>query len=293
MASGGGVRWAPPSRTRDIIIPAMTRLRHCLRVVALLAMPSLCAFGQRTTGTLPGMPAPRDTLRKAPRGVIDGLVTDTNLVPLAGAEVTVLRSQVRVRTSENGRFRVLGTPAGAYLLVVRRIGYRPLTDLVEVIPHDTLRLTFALERAPQSLDTVVVTERRQSPRMREFDARRKLGMGEFMTRDDIERRAALGVKDLLRTFRTVNVSPSYTKGPMAEYFALGKRGGGIMQGECAMTVLTDGVQMPKPFDLNLLPPPRDIAGIEVYAGSATVPAQYAALNSGCGVVLVWTRDGFR
>ncbi len=293
MASGGGVRWAPPPHARSIIIPAMTSLRRCLRVVAVLSMTPVWAAGQRTQATLPGMPAMRDTLRKAPPGVIDGLVTDTNLVPIAGAEVTVLRSQVRVRTGENGRFRVLGTPTGGYLLIVRRVGYRPITDLIEVIPGDTLRLTFALERVPQSLDTVVVTERRQSPRMREFDARRKLGIGEFMTQDDIERRAALEVKDLLRTFRTVNVSPSYSKGPMAEYFALGKRGGGVMQGECAMTVLTDGVQMPKPFNLNLMPPPREIAGIEVYAGSATVPAQYAALNSGCGVVLVWTRDGYR
>ena len=256
-------------------------------------MTPVCASGQRTRSTLPGVPATRETLPQAPVGVIDGVVTDTNLVALAGAEVTVLRSQVRVRTAENGRFRILRTPAGSYLLIVRRVGYRPLTDLVEVLPNDTLRLTFALERAPQSLEAVVVTERQPSPRMREFDARRKLGIGEFMNQDEIERRAALEVKDLLRTFKTVNVSPSYTKGSMAEYYALSKRGGGVMQGECAMTVLTDGVTMPKPFDLNLMPPPREIAGIEVYAGSATVPAQYAALNSGCGVVLVWTRDGYR
>ena len=271
----------------------MINLRQCVVVVALLSATSWCAWGQRTQSTLPGMPATRDSVRQAPLGVIDGLVTDTNLVPLAGTEVTVLRSQVKVRTRENGRFRVLGTPAGAYLLIVRRVGYRPLTDLVEVMPSDTLRLTYALERVSPTLDTVVVTARQMSPRRREFDARRRLGMGEFMTQDEIENRAALELKDLLRTFKSVSVLPSYTKGPIAEYFALGKRGGGVMQGECAMTVLTDGVQMPKPFDLNLMPPPREIAGIEVYAGSATVPAQYAALNSGCGVVLVWTRDGFR
>lgn len=271
----------------------MISLRKCLRVAAVLLMAPVCASGQRTQTTLPGTPATRDSVRQAPLGMIDGLVTDTSFVPLAGVEVTLLRTQVRVRTEQNGRFRVLRTPAGGYLLIVRRVGYRPLAELVEVLPNDTVRLTFALERMPRTLDTVVVTERSQSPRMREFDARRKLGIGEFMSQDEIERRAALEVKDLLRTFKTVNVSPSYTKGSMAEYYALGKRGGGVMQGECAMTVLTDGIPMPKPFDLNLMPPPREIAGIEVYAGSATVPARYAALNSGCGVVLVWTRDGYR
>lgn len=271
----------------------MLTLRQCVLVAAMFSTAPLCVAAQRVQSTLPGVAAPRDKLRPAPVGVIDGLVTDTSLVPLAGAEVTVLRSQVRVRTRENGRFRVLGTPAGAYLLIVRRVGYRPLTDLVDVAPNDTVRLTYALERVPQSLEKVVITGRSSSQRMREFDARRALGVGEFLTQDQIERRAALEVKDLLRTFKSINVAPSYTKGPIAEYFVLSKRGGGVLQGECALTVVTDGIQMPKPFDLNLMPPPKEIAGIEVYAGSATVPAQYAALNSGCGVLLVWTRDGSR
>jgi hypothetical protein len=39
------------------------------------------------------------------------------------------------------------------------------------------------------------------------------------------------------------------------------------------------------------PTPKDIAGIEVYAGPATIPPHFAGGRSSCGVVVVWTRYG--
>lgn len=44
------------------------------------------------------------------------------------------------------------------------------------------------------------------------------------------------------------------------------------------------------FPLELLPTPKEIAGIEVYDGPATVPAQFNGLDRRCGMVLVWTKD---
>jgi hypothetical protein len=63
------------------------------------------------------------------------------------------------------------------------------------------------------------------------------------------------------------------------------------QAACFMTVLVDGVAMPAPFNLDLLPSPHDLAGIEVYAGPATIPPQYSGYNRGCGLILIWTKDG--
>jgi hypothetical protein len=59
-----------------------------------------------------------------------------------------------------------------------------------------------------------------------------------------------------------------------------------------MIVYVDGVAMPAPFNLDLLPSPRELAGIEVYAGAATIPPQFAGFNRGCGIILIWTKDGF-
>jgi len=38
-------------------------------------------------------------------------------------------------------------------------------------------------------------------------------------------------------------------------------------------------------------PIRDIVGLEVYTGPTELPGEYAGRNSGCGVVVIWTRSG--
>jgi hypothetical protein len=37
--------------------------------------------------------------------------------------------------------------------------------------------------------------------------------------------------------------------------------------------------------------PEEILAIEVYANLFSAPLQYQRLNSGCGVILVWTKRG--
>lgn len=40
--------------------------------------------------------------------------------------------------------------------------------------------------------------------------------------------------------------------------------------------------------INGIPVP-EIAGIEIYPGAATVPGEFAGLDTNCGVLVVWTR----
>jgi hypothetical protein len=74
-----------------------------------------------------------------------------------------------------------------------------------------------------------------------------------------------------------------------------REGGGITPlGEpayCPMLVLLNGVRLSLEFDLRMLPPATDIAGIEIYSGPANMPAQFAGPDSQCGVMLIWTKDG--
>ena len=90
------------------------------------------------------------------RGVIDGVVTDTNLVSLADATVSILGSTFKVVTGANGKFTILEVPAGRYILMVRRLGFAPVSSTVQVDAGETLRASFALERLVTSLDTVKV-----------------------------------------------------------------------------------------------------------------------------------------
>jgi hypothetical protein len=273
----------------------MARFRlSSLSTLALLGATALSA--QQIEKRLPSGVRRDTATTKTEFGTISGAVSDTNLVPLEGAEVNILRTNVRVHTLANGRFQILKVPAGHYMMITRRLGFRPVTAIVEVPASDTLRISYTLERVPQGLDTVVISERRQSARMMEFEDRKRLGQGEFMSADDIAKRASIFTPDLFRAFKTVDISPvnGAQHGGFPEYVAMSRRGvGSIMgpgAGACPMQVFVDGVPMPSGFDMALLPPPSDFAGVEVYAGAATAPMQYATNDTRCGLILIWTKD---
>ena len=259
----------------------------CQRLAAQERPPSL----SRPRADTIAIPAATTNTRLS---TIDGIVTDTNLVPLRGAFISVLNSSIRVGTGPNGRFRIERVPPGQYLLIVKRGGYHPTSAMVEVPASDTVRLAYMLTQEIATLAGVTVTEKSVSFRMMEFEYRKKLGFGEFLTQEEIEQHNAVFATELFRRFKTIDVSPSRsTSTSMTEYFPLSRReGGNPTLGACPMTVYVDQVPMPSPFNLDMLPSPKNIAGIEVYAGSATIPPQFNGYNRGCGVILVWTKEGY-
>lgn len=243
----------------------------------------------------------REKAEQAPRpsnglGIIEGVVTDTLLRPLGAADVTVIGTSAKITTGDNGRFRMMQVPAGQYLLVVRRVGYSPTSGIIEVPESDTLRLTYTLARSSLMLDTMRIKERRVSMRMLEFEQRRNQGVGQFVTREEIERRGSLQTHDFLRYMRGVQVSTNTTAAFAGTQVFSRREGGGYdanqQQQYCPMQVLLDGIVLPKGFNLDLLPPPKQIAGIEVYSGAASIPPQFGGPDRRCGVVAVWTRDGY-
>jgi Carboxypeptidase regulatory-like domain len=261
------------------------------RVLAFAVIAVVAAHPAGAQAITREPPRVRSATGEAPKvfGTIDGAVTDSNLVPIHAAFVSILGTNIRVGTGPNGRFRIVRVPAGRYLVVVKRVGYRPTSGVVEVPASDTLRLSYTLEQVTE-LEAVRIVEQSASARMGEFEARRRVGWGEFMTADEIEQRNSVFATELFRKFTSINVSPSRTSS-MTEYYPLSKREGGTLSlGACPMQVYVDQVAMPSPFNLDLLPPPRDLAGIEVYSGASTTPPQFSGFNRGCGVILVWTKD---
>jgi hypothetical protein len=271
----------------------MRRFPALSRSAAVFALIAAAPAGAQLTQTpvLRCEQSAADTTSSREFGVIDGSVSDTALSPLRGAFVSILNSRIRVGTGPNGRFRITKVPAGQFLLVVKRTGYRPTSAVVEVRASDTLRLAYTLEPVAATLDPMIVTEKAVSLRLADFEMRRRGGVGEFMGTTEIDRINTVFATELFRRFLSVNVGPSHTSAN-TEYFALSRReGGNPSLGACPLTVFVDQVPMPTPFNLDLLPSPKDLAGIEVYSGSATIPPQFNGMNRGCGVILVWTRDG--
>ena len=122
-------------------------MNRILLVVAVVVIASPVAHSLYAQPPRAGVASRPDTGRfTRSAGTIDGVVSDTNLVPLRGAFVSILGTKIRVGTGPNGRFRIVDVPAGQYLVIVRRGGYHPTSAVIEVPTTDTLRLSYTLTR---------------------------------------------------------------------------------------------------------------------------------------------------
>jgi hypothetical protein len=107
---------------------------------------------------------------------VSGVVRDDSGAPVAGAEVFVAGANRRGVTDGDGRFRLDSIAAGTYILRVRKLGYAPHLQAVDVSLR-TLDRSVELRRLPTKLDPVVTTERsgfgRDSMLLRDLDQRRR------------------------------------------------------------------------------------------------------------------------
>jgi hypothetical protein len=225
-----------------LIGKGLTRIATSLRV-ASRAVHLLGAWLLVVSLLIAGKTSSAHAQTRSASRTIDGAVTDTGLAPLA-------------------------------------LGYASASTVAHLTAHDTLRASFALERAPTELDPVVVAASHAPTRMAEFEHRRKVGEGQFMTQAEIEKRNEPITSDLLRTFMSVAVGVTAVNRRM-----LPTRG-------CPFQFFLDDIAIPTPRIDAELPSPKELAGIEVYANSATVPLQYKTISGGgfCGVILLWTRS---
>lgn len=232
--------------------------------------------------------AARIEAQARPTAIIDGIVTDTNLVSLDNAIVSIFGSSVNVATGENGRFRIVGVQAGSYVVNVHRIGYVPLAVALSVAAGDTLRPSFTMRPMVTPLDTMVVSAKTPATSLSEFEERRKLGFGHFITAEEIERRNEVYVADLIRREPSIGIRET----PFAQV-AENIRGDAsifALRG-CPFQIFLDDVALPSPVNLWTLPPPKDLAGVEIYSGAATIPLKYKVGTASCGVILFWTKRG--
>ncbi len=101
-------------------------------------------------------------------GVVQGRITDrVSGQPLVAAQVQIVGTTRGAQTTEDGRFRIAGVPAGTVQLRVLRIGYRASTQSVTVSAGSTATADYALDVSAVSLDQVVVSATGATERKRE------------------------------------------------------------------------------------------------------------------------------
>jgi hypothetical protein len=195
---------------------------------------------------------------------------------------------------DEGRFTLTAPGPGEYRIRVEAFSYHSMEDgPVQVGAADTVGVEFFILPAPEELDPIVVEAERREIRLRNagFYRRQERGLGQFITREEIEDLRVHDVPSLLAWgVRGVLLRPNGA-GAMFPAFPAGRSstspyGGGW----CFPMYFLDGLPFYVAADEAAFPiHPTNIAAVEVYATRGETPAQYRDARSRCGTVLIWSR----
>lgn len=187
----------------------------------------------------------------------------------------------RMPTGPQGQYALTAPRAGAFFLQFVGPGYGPYVTREFTLASGETRI-MGLEAVPLpavTLDTVIVEGRPVPSRLVGFYERKSGGLGEFATREEIERWNPSLPTDVLRRMSSVNLVP----------VDLGYRVVSRRDQRCAPAVFLDGIYMGTgaEFDFDAVLTAEQIEGVETYSGAGQVPPEF---NRGdCGAVVVWTR----
>jgi hypothetical protein len=135
------------------------------------------------------------------------------------------------------------------------------------------------------LDTVKVSASRlRFDRDRSgFEARRRSGVGHYLTPTDIARRGAIVTSDIFRSMPGVrlDIGPDGFKKQITINSPFGY---------CQPSIYLDGFRFDNisAGDIDDWASPARLSGVEVYS-EASVPPQYQQGMTGCGTILLWTK----
>lgn len=225
------------------------------------------------------------------QAVVRGVVTNDRGRRLPGVELSVATLNRTVRSDSAGEYRLV-VPPGTYAIYVRALGYFVVGDTIQPEQDVELIHDFTLSSLGITLDTVTTNadaRRYRSPGLRGFEARRKSNQGKFVSEDDFRRNADRRMPDVLRRVAGMTIVP----GRGTSFFAVASRN----KPGCLVTVYLDGALLYDRTVNRASGPPdlaqfetRTFAGAEYYASTAIAPAQFRD-QSGCGLLVLWTREG--
>jgi hypothetical protein len=239
-----------------------------------------------------------------PRATFAGVVVvDSTNAPVIGAEVAVPSLGLSTSTDEHGVFRLSGIAPGEQHVVVRRIGYGPMEAQLTFAAGQSVTRTVRLGHAV-TLDSVIVTDRMNDRALAEFEDNRRLGLGHFLTRDDLAKlengpstasvleslpglaveRGRVGDRAWIKNSRNTHAFPpdraSQAQGATWQCYAQ-------VYLDNVLVYRGSGGESDPLFDVNSIPV-GEIEAIEYYASPAETPARYSGLNSPCGVLVIHT-----
>jgi hypothetical protein len=258
---------------------------HTVTRIAWLALTLLAPFAAIAQ-------EPTPTRLPAYRTRILGVFDSQSGSPIEGAEVIDAFAHVTAVTTRTGTVSLAFLPEGGSMLRIQKIGFKPVTQVVEISPTDTVPITVLMQAVTQTLPTVVTKDSAPTflpPAIRAFEERRKAGFGRFITEAELRKNDS---RSLTNVVRQSGAAVSCTRRTPIRCFVVNPRSGGS---GCSLDVYLDGVLQPPGsgvgFDNRDLEQIRtdQIGAVEIYASTATVPVEYNRTSKDCGVMLLWSR----
>ncbi|MEX1187551.1 MAG: carboxypeptidase regulatory-like domain-containing protein [Gemmatimonadaceae bacterium] len=198
---------------------------------------------------------------------VRGVVVDGAGDPLPGARVALATRPDAAVTDSAGAFVLSGQPSGTQALVARKLGFEPAEIILNLTRREPREVTVRLGAFVPVLEAVLVQARRSAALERAgFTERQRMGLGRFMTQDDLNKRLAIEVSDFLR-----HLPPPRETG---------------FSGACTH-YWVDGSRWREATPDDFMTP-QEVAAIEVYDGAA-VPPQFQSFEGTCRVVVIWTK----
>lgn len=231
--------------------------------------------------------APPATAQQAPGGALL-VVTVHDAVtgaPLAGAQVTAGRRGAGGLTDAQGSVQLRDLAPGRTRVHASYVGYAADSMVVVLVRGEEHTVAFTLLLAPVALPAV---DARASPSTRRlahtgFYERKAVGIGQFVTRQQIEERRPRVLSDVLRTIPGLRFTP----GNFIDSHASMQRASPGLGRRCPIQYYIDGVPA-HGYNIDDMPA-RDVEGIEIYRGASEVPPEFNRRTAMCGVIVIWTR----
>jgi hypothetical protein len=242
---------------------------------------------------------------------------------LPGADVLLDGPERRSAvTDERGQFRMEALRPGRYAVRVSHLAYQAVEVEIDVAGENQLTV-IQIQLLPDAIpiDPVTVTvERPNRPTTGalglaydRMDYQKRLGLGRFVTREDIERQPQGRLTSVLSNLggTRLHAHPQLPGGYLVELNRavgdLNERNWVTPSGVpyCPPVYVIDGVRtridVPTRSARNAPPPqsvddfvrPQDIALIEIYRRVSQIPAEFGGSDPDlrCGVIAIWTRRG--
>lgn len=210
---------------------------------------------------------------------VRGRVVGPDDRPVGGVTVAVSGDTARrTRTDEQGRFVLDGVPRRTTQFVARAIGFVPALTELDLMDTDLELDDLKLAKVPQELSTVTVTGEPITAGALQFEHRREIGLGSFVTDSALARLPIINSTNVSAMVPRTAVQQT-RQGPMLMI----RRGSGF----CRPRFFIDG------YDYRDMSPEEEgsvmarAKRIEVYTANAA-PPQFNDFD-GCGAVVIWTR----